>query len=105
MVGSTTLTYPPTKPEGPSILHAFQVCDFSSAIQYSLQPLVGTPCHPLREPSNSATYYYHRNMRTFNFTLLAMLSCIAVIGAIPVGDKPNHALAEAIARRQDMYVP
>jgi len=41
-------------------------------------------------------------MRTFNFTLLAMLSCIAVIGAIPVG---NNAPAEAIARRQIMYVP
>jgi hypothetical protein len=35
-------------------------------------------------------------MRTFNFTLLAVFSCIAMIGATPL-------LAEAIGRRH-MYV-
>jgi hypothetical protein len=35
-------------------------------------------------------------MRTFNFTLLAVFSCIAMIGATPLR-------AEAIGRR-DMYV-
>jgi hypothetical protein len=39
-------------------------------------------------------------MRAFNFSLIAILSCIAVIGATPVGDGPT----EAIARRV-MYVP
>ena len=42
-------------------------------------------------------------MRTFNFGLLAVLSCIAMIGATPIG---NDAPAEAIGRRQQsMYVP
>jgi hypothetical protein len=36
-------------------------------------------------------------MRAFNFSLIAVLSCIAMIGATPVGD---NAPAEAIARRQ-----
>ena len=39
-------------------------------------------------------------MRTFNFGLLAMLSCIAMIGATPIGND-----APAIGRRQQsMYV-
>jgi hypothetical protein len=41
-------------------------------------------------------------MRTFNFGLLAVLSCIAMIGATPVG---NDAPVEAIGRRQPMPVP
>jgi hypothetical protein len=40
-------------------------------------------------------------MRAFNISLIAVLSCIAMIGATPVG---NIAPAEAIARRQK-YVP
>ena len=41
--------------------------------------------------------YCHRNMRTtFNFTVLVVLSCIAVIGATPLGAR---APAEAINRR------
>jgi hypothetical protein len=36
-------------------------------------------------------------MRTFNFGLIVVLSCIAMIGATPVG---NSVPAEAIARRQ-----
>jgi hypothetical protein len=36
-------------------------------------------------------------MRTFNFTLLAMLSYVAVIGATPLGARSP---AEAIDRRQ-----
>jgi hypothetical protein len=43
-------------------------------------------------------------MRTINFTLLAVLSCIAMIGAIPIED--GGSLAGNIARRQDpIYVP
>jgi hypothetical protein len=48
-------------------------------------------------------------MHAFKFSSIAVLSCIAMIGAIPVG---NRAPAEAIVRRQDglggedvMYVP
>jgi hypothetical protein len=42
-------------------------------------------------------------MRTTNFTLFAVLSCIAMIGAIPIED---GALAGRIARRQELqYVP
>ncbi|KAF8468715.1 hypothetical protein DFH94DRAFT_697532 [Russula ochroleuca] len=52
-------------------------------------------------PSNVGTYCC-RNMRTFNFGLLAVLSCIAMIGATPVG---NDAPVEAIGRRQPMPVP
>ena len=40
-------------------------------------------------------------MRVFNFSLIAVLSCIAMIGAIPV---ENNAPAQAIARREE-YVP
>jgi hypothetical protein len=39
-------------------------------------------------------------MLAFNFTLLAVLSYVAVIGASPLGD---HAPAEAVDRR-DPYV-
>ena len=42
-------------------------------------------------------------MRAFNFTLLAVFSCIAMIGATPIGDS---APAGGIGRRQDIeYVP
>jgi hypothetical protein len=40
-------------------------------------------------------------MRTFNFTLLAVFSGIAMVGAIPIGD---DVLAGSMARRQ-LYVP
>jgi hypothetical protein len=40
-------------------------------------------------------------MRTFNFVVLAVLSYIAMVGAIPIGD---DAPAWRIARRQ-LYVP
>ena len=36
-------------------------------------------------------------MHTFKFSLIAVLSCIAMIGAIPI---ENRAPAEAIVRRQ-----
>jgi hypothetical protein len=36
-------------------------------------------------------------MHASRFSLIAVLSCIAMIGAIPVG---NRAAAEAIVRRQ-----
>jgi len=38
-------------------------------------------------------------MRIINFTLLAVLSCIAMIGAIPVED--GGSLAGSVVRRQD----
>ena len=42
-------------------------------------------------------------MRTFNFTVLAVLSGIAMVGAIPIGD---DAPAGAIARpSRRLYVP
>jgi hypothetical protein len=45
--------------------------------------------------------YCHRDMRTsFNFTVLVVFSCIAVIGATPLGAR---APAEAIGRRT-LYV-
>jgi hypothetical protein len=40
-------------------------------------------------------------MRTFNFTVLAVLSSIAMVGAIPIGDDTPTG---TIARRQ-LYVP
>ena len=40
-------------------------------------------------------------MRVFNTSLIALLSCIAMVGATPVG---NNAAAEAISRREE-YVP
>jgi hypothetical protein len=40
-------------------------------------------------------------MRIINFTLLAVLSCIAMIGAMPIED---GALTGSIARRKE-YVP
>ena len=46
-------------------------------------------------------------MRVLNFSLIMVLSCVAMIGAIPVG---SRAPAEAIVRRQSpvgiiRYVP
>ena len=41
-------------------------------------------------------------MRTFNFTLLAVLSYVAVIAAAPLG---SRAPAEAIDRRQGCVTP
>ena len=40
-------------------------------------------------------------MLTFNLAVLSVLSCIAMVGAIPIG---NDAPAGSIARRQ-LYVP
>jgi len=54
-------------------------------------------------PHNDRTYC-HRIMRTFNFLLLAMLSCIAMIGAGSAAPIGNGAPAEAIERRES-YVP
>jgi hypothetical protein len=54
------------------------------------------PSHFVGIPTNVGIYCY-RNMRTFNFGLLAVLSCIAMIGATPIG---NGAPAEALGRRQ-----
>ena len=54
---------------------------FSSLLyKVPTQPLVGVASCPCAEPSNDATSYCHRNMRTFNsFTLLAVFSCIAIM--------------------------
>jgi hypothetical protein len=46
-------------------------------------------------------------MHAFKFSLIAVLSCIAMVGAIPVG---NRAPAEAMVRRDhgevaSMYAP
>ena len=60
----------------------------STLFNFARQLLVGTAFFcPCVEPSNDAT----RNMRTFNFTLLALFSSIAMIGAAP-------------SRRDDLYV-
>jgi hypothetical protein len=53
----------------------------------------------LRSASDDSTYSYHRNMRAFNFTLLAVLGYVAVIGATPLGAR-SPAEAEAVYRRQ-----
>jgi hypothetical protein len=73
-----------------SILHTFQV----RALQPLVLHLISSFCI---EPSNDALYC-HRIMRTFNFTLLAVFSCIAMIGATPL-------YAEVIGRQDEpMYV-
>jgi hypothetical protein len=46
--------------------------------------------------------YCYRSMRTFNFTLLAVFSCIAMIAAAPPGI--DRVLAEALDRRQAYVV-
>ena len=76
----------------------------SSALPYRIPfsplSLVNSSLCSCIEPSNDATYY-HRSMRTFNFTVLAVLSSIAMVGAIPIG---HDAPTGTIARRQ-LYVP
>jgi hypothetical protein len=75
-----------------------------SALRYPPYPLVCS--HPVFciETSNNVTHYRYRIMHAFKFSLIAVLSCIAMIGAIPVG---NSSPAEAIARRRGLvrYVP
>ena len=41
-------------------------------------------------------------MRTSNFGLIVMFSCVAVVGAAPIG---NISPVEALAVRQDTGVP
>jgi hypothetical protein len=81
-------------PNKGSSLYTFHVCSVSlvclSHASYRVAPLTIGP------------YCSHRSMRTFNnFSLLAVLSCIAMIGATLIG---NRAPAGAIHRRQ-LYVP
>ena len=81
MVESTMLTssHSPNKAYIQSS-HISKFSLFISALQVSTQPLVCIAFCPCVEPSNDATSYYHRNMRTFNnFTFLAVLSCIAMM--------------------------
>jgi hypothetical protein len=96
---STVLVYPPQR-----IYLAFTPSKFYSAIQEPFSPpsLVNSQTQSVLciESSNDATYC-HRSMRTFNFVVLAVLSYIAMVGAIPIGD---DAPAGRIARRQ-LYVP
>ena len=54
----------------------------------------------VRVYSNNAIPYFRRNMRTFNISFLAVLSCIAMIGATPIENRSPHSPAEA----RDMYV-
>jgi len=88
MVVSTVLAHPPTKDLvfTPS---TFAVFVFGMP-----------PSHLVRVSSNDGTYF-QRNMRTFNINLFVVLSCIAMIGATPIG---YGAPAEDISRRQ-LYVP
>jgi hypothetical protein len=98
---NTVLAHPPTN-------KSLTPSKFCSAIQEP--PSLLTRKFPyffplcIEAPSNDAIFRRHRSiMRTINFTLFAVLSCIAMIGAIPIED---GALAGSIARRQDLpYVP
>ena len=45
------------------------------------------PSHIVRVPSNMGYKYFCRNMRTFNVSFLAVLSCIAMIDATSIGNR------------------
>ena len=49
--------------------------------------------------STNATYYCYRIVYASEFSLIALLRCIVMIGAIPAGSL-NRAAAEKIVRRQ-----
>jgi hypothetical protein len=66
--------------------------------EFSLSSLVGVHVILSVEPVNNAAHFSNRIMHAFNFSLIAVLSCIAMIGATPVG---NGAPVEAIAHRDD----
>ncbi|KAF8497925.1 hypothetical protein F5888DRAFT_264353 [Russula emetica] len=92
----------PSPNKGFISLYTFKLHGF--LLYYSVLPLVGGPFSlpSLRSASDDSTYLYHRIMRAFNFTLLAVLSYVAVIGATPLGAR---APDEAIDRRQlPLYV-
>jgi hypothetical protein len=92
MGGSTVLAYPQTKISSlhstPSTLTVFLALVCLPRISWV--PVFLTTGHTATE-----------RMRTFTFSLLAVLNCIAMIGATPIW---NRALAGAINRRQ-LYVP
>jgi hypothetical protein len=97
------LVYPPTKDLSVPTPPKFSLVFF--LLCYPLFPLVSGSCNsPLRLlPSNDAIHQKHRNTPTLKFTLLAMLSYVAVVVATPFGDR---APAEAIDHRQaQLYVP
>ena len=49
------------------------------------------PSHLVRVHSNNGIPYFRRNMRTFNVSFFAVLSCIAMIGATPIGNRSPEA--------------
>ena len=100
-----------TQLPSPNIIYPCRITSLSklSIISYKIQKrrhLLAPrrcPFRPLRSigPFNNATHYCHRNMRMINFGLIAVLSCIAVIGATSVS---NRASAGDITRFK-RYVP
>ncbi|KAF8490522.1 hypothetical protein F5888DRAFT_1740788 [Russula emetica] len=79
------MTHPRNR--GSISLYASQVRIF--LLYYPLLPLVSGSCTGslLRSASNDAKNQYQRNMHTFKFTLLAVLSYVAMIGATPLGKR------------------
>ena len=89
------LAHPPTKNQ--SSHHTFQACAFSALL--SNLAFVGAHAIQCIEPFDNATYYFLRIMRVSNFILIVVLSCIARIGATPLG-VGNGTPAGAIAHRE-----
>ena len=85
-VVSTTLAsgyFPTIDPQHP-VFTLPSLRFFTLLYNIQRQPLVGTVFSPCVEPFNDATYR-HRSMRALSFTLLAVLSYVAVIGATHLG--------------------
>ena len=82
----TMLLHPPTKDLSCLLTYQVSIAPFSSAIQYHPNPLVGAHAVLCVKPFNHTTYYCHRIMRVLNFSLIVVLSCIAMISAAPVED-------------------
>ena len=64
------------------------------------------PSHLVRHgvPSNNGIPCFRRNMRTFNVSFLAVLSCIAMIGATSIGDVLQPEAIAYVALQQLMEV-
>ena len=80
MVRSTVLTYfiPQQGYKGLVVLKPSALAVFGFGMP---------PVHLVRVRSNNEMPHFCRNMRTFNVSFLAVLSCIAMIGATPIGNR------------------
>ena len=89
MVGSTVLTYliPQQGYKGLVVLKPSTLAFFGFGM---------TPSHLVCVHSNNGIPYFRRNMQTFNISFLAVLSCIVMVGATPIGIRVPYVALQQV---------